>query len=121
MAEPDANEDVAVDAAFVLAEHDLRQGTEPGSGTECCFPVELIALSAEAEGPMQAVSAAEAVEGRGLLGDRYERGAGTFSNPSGRGYDLTLVEAEALEELSAKGVELAPIRPGVTWSLGASR
>jgi hypothetical protein len=44
-----------------------------------------------------------------LLGDRYERGAGTFSNPRGRGYDLTLVEAEALEELSAKGVELAPI------------
>lgn len=27
----------------------------------------------------------------------------------GRGYDLTLVEAEALEELSARGVELAPV------------
>jgi MOSC domain-containing protein YiiM len=48
------------------------------------------------------------IKGRGLLGDRYERGAGTFSNPRGRGYDLTLVEAEALE-LSKKGVELAPI------------
>jgi len=58
---------------------------------------------------MRSVSTAEAVEGRGLLGDRYERGAGTFSNPRGRGYDLTLVEAEALEELSAKGVVLAPI------------
>src|SRR3712207_8087849 len=57
---------------------------------------------------MRTVSAAEAVEGGGLLGDRYERGAGTFSNPRGRGYDLTQVEAEALEELSAKGVELAP-------------
>jgi MOSC domain-containing protein YiiM len=50
----------------------------------------------------------EGGERQGLRGDRYERGAGTFSNPEGRGYDLTLVEAEALEELSAKGVELAP-------------
>jgi MOSC domain-containing protein YiiM len=58
---------------------------------------------------MRSVSTAEAVEGRGLLGDRYERKAGTFSKPGGRGYDLTLVEAETLEELSAKGVELAPI------------
>ncbi len=109
MAEPDGMKDAAVDAAFVLAEHDPQRGTEPGSGTESVGTVELIALAAEAEGPMRAVSAAEAVEGGGLLGDRYERGAGTFSNPRGRGYDLTLVEAEALEELSAKGVELAPI------------
>jgi MOSC domain-containing protein YiiM len=66
-------------------------------------------LASEVEGPMRAVSSAEAVEGHGLLGDRYERKAGTFSNPKAGGYDLTLVEAEALEELSAKGVELAPI------------
>ncbi len=98
-----------MDAAFVLAEHDPRRGTEPGSGTASVGTVELIALAAEAEGPMREVPAAEAVEGRGLLGDRYERQAGTFSNPKGSGYDLTLVEAEALEELSAKGVELAPI------------
>jgi hypothetical protein len=109
MAKPDGKKDTAVDAAFVLAKHDPQRGTEPSSGTESVGTVELIALAAEAEGPMRAVSWAEAVEGRGLLGDRYERGAGTFSNPSGRGYDLTLVEAEALEELSAKGVELAPV------------
>jgi hypothetical protein len=109
MAEPDGKQDVAIDAAFVLAKHDPQRGTEPSSGTESVGTVELIALAAEAEGPMRAVSAAEAIEGRGMRGDRYERGAGTFSNPRGRGYDLTLVEAEALEELSAKGVELAPI------------
>ena len=110
LAEPDEEkQDAAMDAAFVLAEHDPRwRGTEPGSGTDSVGVIELIALAAEAEGPMRAVSEAEAVEGRGLLGDRYERKAGTFSNPGGRGYDLTLVEAEALEELSAKGVELAP-------------
>jgi hypothetical protein len=108
MAQPDEKKDAAVDATFVLAQHDSQRGTEPSSGTESVGTVELIALAAEAEGPMQAESATEAVEARGLLGDRYERGAGTFSNPRGRGYDLTLVEAEALEELSAKGVELAP-------------
>ena len=54
------------------------------------------------------VSSVEAVEGCGLRGDRYERGEGTFSDPNGRGYDLTLVEAEALEDLAASGVELAP-------------
>jgi MOSC domain len=110
LAEPDGNkQDATVDAAFVLAEHDPQRGVEPSTGTESVGTVELIALAAEAEGPMKAVSAVEAVEGRGLLGDRYERGAGTFSDPRGRGYDLTLVEAEALEELSSKGVELAPI------------
>jgi hypothetical protein len=109
MAEPDGKKDAALDAAFVLAKQDPRRGTEPGSGTESVGTVELIALASEAEGPMRSVFTAEAVEGRGLLGDRYERKAGTFSKPGGRGYDLTLVEAEALEELSAKGVELAPI------------
>ena len=102
-------QDVTVDAAFVLAEHDPRRGSGPGAGTDSVGVVELIALAAEAEGPMKAVSAAEATEGRGLLGDRYERQAGTFSSPKGGGYDLTLVEAEALEELSAKGVGLPPI------------
>ncbi len=110
IAEPDAKKDATtMDAAFVLAKHDPRRGTEPGSGTESVGTVELIALAAEAEGPMREVSSAEAVERRGLLGDRYERGAGTFSSTGGRGYDLTLVEAEALEELSAKGVKLAPV------------
>jgi hypothetical protein len=109
MAEPDGIKDTAVGAAFVLTEHDPQRGTESSSGTESVGTVELIALTAEAEGSMRAVSAAEAVKKRGLLGDRYERGAGTFSSTGGRGYDLTLVEAEALEELSAKGVELAPV------------
>src|ERR687890_845563 len=91
MAEPDGKKDAALDAAFVLAEQDPQRGTEPSSGTESVGTVELIALASEAEGPMRSVSAAEAVEGRGLLGDRYERKAGTFSNSKGIGYDLTLV------------------------------
>ena len=110
LAEPEGNKrDASVEAVFVLAKHDPQRGTEPGTGTESVGTVELIALAAEAEGPMRAVSSAEAVEGRGLVGDRYERGVGTFSETRGGGYDLTVVQAEALEELSSKGVDLAPI------------
>jgi MOSC domain len=108
LSEPDGKGSVALDAAFVLAQHDPQRGTETASGTESVGSVELIALAAEAEGPMREVPSAEAVAGRGLRGDRYERGAGTFSNPNGRGYDLTLVEDEALGELATKGVDLAP-------------
>ena len=108
LSEPDGKGNAALDAAFVLAQHDPQRGTQAASGTASVGTVELIALAAEAEGPMQEVPSVEAIEGRGLRGDRYERGAGTFSNPGGRGYDLTLVEAEALEELFAKGVDLAP-------------
>jgi len=39
-----------------------------------------------------------AVAGRWLEGDRYFDGRGTFSG-TGRGYELTLVEAEVLDEV----------------------
>ena len=37
--------------------------------------------------------------GRGLVGDRYHEARGTFSSPHSDGHELTLVEAEVLEEL----------------------
>jgi MOSC domain-containing protein YiiM len=40
----------------------------------------------------------KAVARRGLEGDRYFGGRGTFSG-TGRGYQLTLVEAEALDDV----------------------
>jgi MOSC domain-containing protein YiiM len=43
----------------------------------------------------------EALPGKGLAGDRYAKGAGTFSAP-GRGYELTLVEAEVLDEIELR-------------------
>ena len=106
--EPEESGDVVLEAAFVLAGQDPLRKTGIGGGFEKVGEIELISLAEKAEAPMQVVSSAEAVAGCGLVGDRYEKGAGTFSNPAGRGYDLTLVEAEALEELAAKGVELAP-------------
>lgn len=46
-----------------------------------------------------AVAAAEAVAGRGLVGDRYHDGAGTWSQWPGTGREVTLIAAEALEQL----------------------
>ncbi|MGF1470113.1 MAG: MOSC domain-containing protein [Rubrobacteraceae bacterium] len=95
-------------AAFVLAVHDPSREVGVGRGSEKVGEVQVIALAEKAEAPMKVVSFAKAVEGRGLAGDRYEKGVGTFSDPNGRGYDLTLVEAEAIEEMASKGVTLAP-------------
>ncbi len=63
--------------------------------------VEAIALAARATGPVVLVPEAQAAAGRGLVGDRYEAGAGTFTpvRGGGRGYDLTLIEAEVLDQL----------------------
>jgi hypothetical protein len=83
MAGPDGEGDAALDAAFVLAQQDPRRGTGTGSGTESVGTVELIALAAEAEGPMRKVPSAEAVGGRGLRGDRYERGEGLSQTRAG--------------------------------------
>jgi MOSC domain-containing protein YiiM len=57
-----------------------------------------INIAAAAEAPMQSVSEARAVPGRGLEGDRYFAHRGTFSKPL-PDRELTLIEAEALEAL----------------------
>jgi hypothetical protein len=45
----------------------------------------------------------------GIDGDRYQEGTGTFSTAPRRvGQDITLIEAEALDELEAKGLSIAP-------------
>ena len=52
-----------------------------------------------------------AVAGRGLEGDRYFAGDGTFFKERKPGQDLTLIEAEAIEALAREtGIELAPGR-----------
>jgi|SRR5579884_313209 len=62
-------------------------------------------------GPMQSLVTATALKGRGLSGDRYAAKAGTFTPGSDRirGYDLTLIESEALDRLVLPdGSQLAP-------------
>jgi MOSC domain-containing protein YiiM len=56
------------------------------------------------------VASARAVAGRGLLGDRYFLGKGSFSHWRGTGRALTIVEAEALEDV---GLDFAEARRNV--------
>ena len=84
-------------------------GAAPAAGT-----VAAILITANAEAPLSRVDEAEAVAGRGLAGDRYAAGRGTFSGP-GRGYQLTLAEAEMLDE-----VQLPWNRRAATSSRAAS-
>jgi MOSC domain-containing protein YiiM len=68
-----------------------------------------IYLTPQAGGALTAVQQARAIAGRGLEGDRYFLGAGSYSNLPGGGRQLTLIEAEALEALAAEsGVQLTP-------------
>lgn len=70
----------------------------------------LVALfTAPAAGaPVVRVRQAEAVAGRGLRGDRYERGEGSFSRWPGRGRAVTLIDASAIRDAEAAfGVSMA--------------
>jgi MOSC domain-containing protein YiiM len=68
-----------------------------------------IGIAAGAEAPMRELEEATALAGRGLEGDRYAAGAGTFSSRRGAGRDLTLVSAEAIESLREDGVAIEPL------------
>lgn len=58
-----------------------------------------IYLAAGATLPPRPVPEVEAVTGRGLAGDRYASGAGTWSQPDRPWGHVTLIEAETLEAL----------------------
>lgn len=68
--------------------------------------VEAIFTTAAAGQPMVPHDQIEAIEGKGLAGDRYLLGAGFYSDGQD-GRQLTLIEAEDLEQLNAAGVELS--------------
>jgi hypothetical protein len=73
--------------------------------------VEAIYITPSAGKPMQPLSEAEAIAGRGLAGDRYLEGTGYYSNrPLADGSrEVTLVEAEELEALGREtGIRLDP-------------
>lgn len=93
--------------AAAIAPFDLGlDAAEPyGSPSAAAGSVAGLLVAPAAERPLTRVAEASAVAGRGLTGDRYAAGAGTFSG-SGKGYELTLIEAEALEALAIDGVEI---------------
>lgn len=70
--------------------------------------VEGIFVGASAAATLDAVREAYAERGRGLVGDRYWSGGGTFWKPLAD-REITLIETEALEALAAEtGVTLEP-------------
>jgi MOSC domain-containing protein YiiM len=101
--------DLPVLEGFVLGALDPAFGVPRSPLPPLRGRVEAIALAERATGPMRVVDQARASAGRGLEGDRYAARAGTFTpaNDTVRGYDLTLIEAEVLDDLSLPdGAEL---------------
>jgi len=59
-----------------------------------------IHIAREASAPMEPITEVRAVPGRGLEGDRYFHGRGTYSpRPSVVGREVTLIESESVEAL----------------------
>jgi hypothetical protein len=86
-----------IEEGWLIARLDLRLPIEQPYGSETRVgQVAGLLVAADAETPLARVESVEAIAGRGLDGDRYANGRGTFSAP-GRGYELTLVEAEVLD------------------------
>ena len=102
-----ATADLHIRAAYAVASLDPVLHRQP-AGADLRGTVEGLAVAPAAEAPMQLLEVAQARAGRGLDGDRYAAGAGTFTPRAGRrpGYDLTLVAAEVLDELAAAGQAL---------------
>ncbi len=68
-----------------------------------------IHIAREASGPIESLAEARAVPGRGLEGDRYFRGGGTFSNTPGTGREVTLISSEVIDLLDREcGIRLNP-------------
>jgi hypothetical protein len=92
-------EHARIEAGWMLVPLDLHLPTQVPYGSEAGVgTVTGILVGSSAEAPLACVGAAEALPGRGLVGDRYAEGRGTFGGP-GLGYELTLVEAEVLDEI----------------------
>lgn len=102
-----ATADLTISSAYAVAS--LNPVLPPVQrATALSGTVESIAIAADAEAPMQIVARARALAGYGLEGDRYARNAGTFSSRADRrpGFDLTLIAAEVVEELTARDARL---------------
>jgi hypothetical protein len=88
-----------LEAGWVLTPLDLHLSTDrPYETAPSVGVVEAILIAPDAEAPLSRVDEVEALAGHGLAGDRYAAGRGTFTAP-GRGYELTLVEADVLDEI----------------------
>jgi hypothetical protein len=88
-----------IEQGWLVAPLDLHlPAGKPYGGDPAVGSVAAILVAPAAEAPLVRHEVVEAIAGKGLAGDRYAEGDGTFGGP-GNGRDLTLVEAEALDEL----------------------
>src|SRR6266700_5560270 len=71
-----------------------------GTGSMWQGTVEGLFIAPTGGGPVESVERVTAVEGRGLEGDRYFEGIGTYSDRPGTGRHVTLIEREAVEALA---------------------
>jgi hypothetical protein len=102
-----ATADLDIDSAYAVASLNPVLSAAP-EGPPLRGVVELLAVAPLAEAPMRLVTRACALAGSGLEGDRYANGSGTFS-PRGAhrpGYELTLIAAEVVEELTTRDAAL---------------
>lgn len=93
-------EGVQIEAGLMLTPLDLHLPTSiPYGATHGGSGIVVGILTApEAEAQLTRVDSVAALPGHGLDGDRYAKGAGTFNAP-GRGYQITLIEADVLAEI----------------------
>ena len=92
-------DDVPIDAGLMLTPLDLHLPTNtPYGSVDGVGTVAGILVARQAEAPLTRADAVAALPGRGLEGDRYAEGKGTFSGP-GRGYEVTLIEADVLDAI----------------------
>ena len=89
-----------IEEAWLLARLDLSLPADdhPYGHERRTGSVAAILVAPGAEGALGRVESVHAVAGSGLEGDRYGAGRGTFSG-TGRGYELTLVDADTLDSI----------------------
>lgn len=83
-------------------------GTEPPERPRAAGTVEALLTAPDAEADIEFHERVELRAGRGLVGDRYFDGTGTFSVSEKHGQQLTLIEGEVLDSLRAEGLHLTP-------------
>lgn len=86
-------------AGYVLAALEPPR-PEPTPAPAAGGRVEAIFVAPQAAAPMRRLDEVRAIAGRGLEGDRYADGRGTFSLAGGRGNELTLIAGEVLDTLA---------------------
>jgi hypothetical protein len=97
--------------ALVLAPLDPSRpsGSLPQQPAGATGVIEALLTAAHAEDTMQSHRTVELHAGRGIVGDRYFDGTGTFSASEKQGQQLTLIEAEVLDALRDDGLHLTPV------------